>query len=45
MGLKPSNTGNNCLGLRLNFYKVEVWGGGGDGGMNWDTGIDIYTLL
>ena len=21
------------------------WGGGGGGGMNWEIGIDIYTLI
>ena len=42
--------GNTKL-LKMGFY---IWtprgesgrgGGGGGGGMNWETGIDIYTLI
>ena len=37
---RDTDVENKCIGTK----GVKWWGGGG-GGMNWEIGLDIYTLI
>ena len=43
-GLQGRNRDTDVENRRMDT-KGWKWGGGGGGGMNWETGIDIYTLI
>ena len=45
-GLQGRNRDTDVENKRLDTKRMDVCvGGGGGGGMNWEIGIDIYTLI
>ena len=45
LGLQGRNRGTDVKNKRMDTKGGKWWGGGGGGGMNWEIGIDIYTLI
>ena len=44
-GLQGRNRDTECREQTYGHQGGKVAGGGGGGGMNWEIGIDIYTLI
>ena len=43
--MQGSNRDTDVENKRTDTKRGKQVGGGGDGGMNWEIGIDIYTLI
>ena len=43
--LKTRGTNELIYNIELQMQKTSLWSPGGKEGINWETGIDLYTLL
>ena len=45
VSLQGRNSDTDVENKRMDTKGGEAWGGGGGDGMNWEIGIDMYTLI